>query len=152
MSEASGSPDVERGHTHVASNGRTELSLEDLARMQPGMARLMLEVSERFWRCYHAAKAKNRMLARFQLSEGIKLLKQCVVVRPKYEAEMTAFIDRELASLRAVIEAEDWGRLDEVFAEMTTSVNRLHDYFDHGYLVWKVPENPPGDLVLEPRA
>ncbi|MCU1490087.1 MAG: hypothetical protein JWM85_1492 [Acidimicrobiaceae bacterium] len=150
MSDASVGPRVELEHTHLASAGKTQLTLEDLAGLQPGVARLMLEVGNRFWRCYHAAKAHNRKLARFQMSEGTKLLRQCVIVRPKYDQDMATFIEQDLGRLRAVIEAEDWDRLDEVFAEMTSSVNRLHDVWDHGFLVWKVPEAPPADLVLEP--
>ncbi|HUZ19511.1 MAG TPA: hypothetical protein VMU75_02940 [Acidimicrobiales bacterium] len=137
-------------HTHVVSNGKAELTLEDLAMLQPSLARFMLEIGERFWKCYHAAKARNRRLARYQLSEGTKLLKQSVVVRPKYAEDMARFIEEDLGRLRATIEAEDWERFDEVFDAMTASVNRLHDVYDHGYLVWKVPEQPPGDLVLTP--
>ncbi|MDA8288795.1 MAG: hypothetical protein M0014_10170 [Actinomycetota bacterium] len=143
---------VERDHTHAASNGKTELSLEALARLQPSVARLMLEIGERFWRCYHAAKAQNRRLARFQLSEGTKLLKQCVVVRPQYDEDMTAFIDGELAALRAAIDEGDWAGFESAFSTMTASVNRLHGDWNHGFLVWQVPEQPPADLVLEPRA
>ena len=51
-------------HTHVVSNGKAELTLEDLAMLQPSLARFMLEIGERFWKCYHAAKAQNRRLAR----------------------------------------------------------------------------------------
>lgn len=148
--DTSGQVPTERGHTHVASNGKTELSLEEIALLQPSMARLMLEIGERFARCYHAAKAGNRRLARFQLSEGTKLLKQSVVVRPKYDEAMGRFIGEDLARVREVIEAEGWDRFEEAFDKMTVEVNRLHELFDHGFLVWKVPEEPPGDLVFEP--
>ena len=151
MTEADGKVEIDRDHTHVASNGKTELSLEELALIQPSLARLMLEVGERFGRCYHAARARNRRLARFQLSEGVKLLKLGVVVRPKYAEDTARFIDEDVARLRAVIDAEQWDRVEEVFAELTVEVNRLHEVWDHGFLVWKAPEAPPADLVLEPR-
>lgn len=150
MSEEAGEVPVDRGHTHAASNGKTELSLEEIALLQPSLARLMLEIGDRFHRCYHAARAGNARLARFQLSQGTKLLRQSVVVRPKYAEAMDAFISSELAAVRKAIDAEDPDRFEAVFAAMTDEVNRLHDVFDHGYLVWKVPEQPPGDLVLEP--
>ena len=39
--------------------GKVELSLEELVRMQPGLARLMPEIGERTWRLYHGARARN---------------------------------------------------------------------------------------------
>ncbi len=150
MGEVADGLEVDRTHTHAASNGKTELTLEDIALLQPSMARLMLEIGNRFHRCYHAAKAGNRRLARFQLSEGTKLLRQSVVVRPRYAEAMATFVERDLAAVREAIDAGDPDRFEAVFAEMTAEVNRLHEVFDHGFLVWKVPEAPPSDLVLEP--
>ena len=79
-------------HTHAPSNGKVELTLEQLALMQPGVARLMLEVSNRFSRGYHAAKAENSRLARFQLSEGSKVLRLCAVVQPRYVEAVDQFM------------------------------------------------------------
>jgi hypothetical protein len=143
--------DATTGHTHVAHNGKTELSLDELASIQPGMARLMVEVSDRMWKCYHAGAAGNRPLARYQLSEATKIMKTSVLVRPKYAAAMQDFIAGELASLRAVIEAEDWHRFDEAFEDVVAAANRYHEEFDKGFLVWQVPEVPPADLDLRPR-
>ena len=151
MSEPAGRVEVDTSHTHAASNGKTDLSLDEIARLQPSMARLMLEIGERFHRCYHAARAGNARLARFQLSDGTKLLRQSVVVRPKYAEAMDRFIAEDLAKVRTAIEAGDVAGFEAVFADMTTEVNRLHEVFDHGFLVWKVSETPPGDLVLEPQ-
>lgn len=146
-----GAPQVDRGHTHAASNGKTELTLDDLAFLQPGLARLMLEIGNRFWRCYHAARVGNRRLARFQLSEGTKLLRLCPVVRPQYADDVARFVEEDLARLREAIDSGDRDRFEAAFEAMTVEVNRLHDVWNHGYLVWQVPKDPPQDLVLEPR-
>lgn len=143
--------DATTDHTHVASNGKAELSLDELAAIQPGMARLMVEVSDRMWKCYHAGAARNRPLARYQLSEATKIMKTSVVVRPKYDEAMRDFIGGELAALRAVIEAEEWDRFEDSFADVVAASNRYHEEFDKGFLVWKVPEAPPADLDLRPR-
>jgi len=50
---------ISTDHTHAPSNGKVELTLEQLALMQPGVARLMLEVSNRFSRGYHAARRRT---------------------------------------------------------------------------------------------
>jgi hypothetical protein len=139
-------------HTHLVNNGKAELTLDELAAIQPGMARLMVEVSDRMWKCYHAGKARNRPLARYQLSEAIKIMKTSVVVRPKYFDATQRFLGEEIAVLRGAIESEDWGRFEAVYDDVTQAVNRYHEEFDKGFLVWKVPQDPPRDLDLTPRA
>jgi hypothetical protein len=138
-------------HTHVVNNGKAELALDELAAIQPGMARLMVEVADRMWKCYHAGKAHNRQLARYQLSEATKIMKTAALVRPKYLEATQSFIAEEIASLRGVIEAEEWGRFEDVYATVVTATNRYHEEFDKGFLVWRVPEDPPRDLDLTPR-
>ncbi|MFZ0170987.1 MAG: hypothetical protein WAL04_04815 [Acidimicrobiales bacterium] len=139
-------------HTHVANNGKAELTLDELAAIQPGMARLMVEVADRMWKCYHAGRARNRPLARYQLSEAVKIMKTAVVVRPKYLDATQNFIAAEIATLRGVIEAEEWERFEAVFEEVVKATNRYHEEFDKGFLVWRVPEDPPRDLDLTPPA
>lgn len=139
-------------HTHAPSNGKVELTLEQLALMQPGVARLMLEVGNRFSRGYHAAKAENVRLAKFQLSEGMKVLRICGVVQPRYADAIAQFNDEHVMAMRDLLDAKDWGRLDEAWAALTAEVNRWHEEFAHGFLVWKVDPNPPGDLDLTPPA
>lgn len=145
-------PSVPRAtdHTHLADSGKAELSLDELAAIQPGMARLMVEVSDRMWKCYHAGKARNRPLARYQLSEATKIMKTSVLVRPKYTESMQRFIAEEIAALRGVIESEDWEGFEAVFDDVVKATNRYHEEFEKGFLVWKVPEDPPRDLDLRP--
>jgi hypothetical protein len=138
-------------HTHAVNNGKAELTLDELAAIQPGMARLMVEVADRMWKCYHAGKARNRQLARYQLSEATKIMKTAVLVRPKYFDAIQKFIVEEITALRGVIEAEQWDRFEDVYTEVVTAANRYHEEFEKGFLVWKVPEDPPPDLDLTPR-
>jgi hypothetical protein len=144
-------PEPVPDHTHIVSNGKAELGLEVLAAIQPGMARLMVEVSDRMWKCYHAGRARNRPLARYELSEATKIMKTAIAVRPKYTESMQRFIAEEIASLRSVIEAEQWDGLEEAFAAVVGATNRYHEEFDKGFIVWKIPPEPPADLDLAPR-
>ena len=137
-------------HTHAPSNGKVEITLEQLAMIQPGVARLMLEISDRYSRGYHAAKAKNARLARFQLSEGTKLLRICAVVNPKYQEPVEQFMAEHVNPLRDLIGEERWDDLDKAWDEMTVEINRWHEVLDHGFLVWHVSPTPPADLDLTP--
>ena len=150
MTATPGAPSAP-AHTHLVNNGKAELTLDELAAIQPGMARLMVEVADRMWKCYHAGVARNRPLARYQLSEATKILKTSIVVRPKYFDATQRFIAEEMAALRGVIEAEEWERFDEVYEAVVTATNRYHEEFEKGFLVWRVPEDPPRDLDLTPK-
>ncbi|MCZ7626382.1 MAG: hypothetical protein M5R38_11860 [Candidatus Methylomirabilis sp.] len=49
--------------------GRTkhgELTLDQIAELQPGLGQLMPLMSERYWICYYAAKGGNWALAAYQ--------------------------------------------------------------------------------------
>lgn len=146
-------PEIEPAtdHTHLANNGKVELSLDELAAIQPGMSRLMVEVSDRMWKCYHAGLARNRPLARYQLSQATKIMKSSVVVRPKYTEQMGRYINEEIAALRRVIESGEWEAFEASFEAVVAGANRYHEEFDKGYLVWKVPAEPPPYLDLTPR-
>jgi hypothetical protein len=138
-------------HSHTVSNGKTDLTFDELGGMQPGVARLMLEVSNRFSRAYHAAKAENRRLATFQLSEGVKVLRLCGVVQPRYVEPIAQFVEEHVTPLRALFAAKDWSHVDDAWDLMTKEINRWHEEFAHGFLVWRVSPNPPDDLDLTPR-
>ncbi len=138
-------------HTHSVSNGKTELSLNELAEIQPGMARLMVEISPKMSICWWAAKYRNFELATFQLNETIKLLKTSVVVRPKYTEDIYDFIEKHMTILKNLLLKKD---LDEFFTEfesMTAATNNYHEKYNKGFIVWKVSDNPPEYLDLTPK-
>jgi hypothetical protein len=141
---------VERDHTHVVNNGKVELTFEQLGFLQPSVARLMLEVSQRYTRGYHAALAKNARLARFQIGEGTKLLRLCAVVQPRYADAVASFVRDHVDPIRDLMAKGDWEALEPAWAGMTEEVNRWHAEFAHGFLVWKVGDTPPPDLDLTP--
>jgi hypothetical protein len=82
-------------HSHVATNGRAELSLDDLAALHGGFAHFMVEISGRATRCSQAAKAKNRLVALHQLGGLTKTLKLSALV-PQYAEAVETFIADDL--------------------------------------------------------
>jgi hypothetical protein len=148
---ADGEAPVATDHTHVATFRALSLPLDELASIQPGVARLMLEVSNRFSRGYHAAKAENAQLARFQLNEGLKILRICGVVQPKYAEPVAQFTEMHVDPIRELLAEKKWSELDAAWEAMTKEVNRWHAEFAHGFLVWKVSDTPPADLDLTPQ-
>ena len=63
------------------------LSVDQIAAMQPGMARLMDELSRRYWTLFYAARARNWELAGYMLKESEKTLKTAAVARPTARAD-----------------------------------------------------------------
>src|SRR2546422_1058569 len=68
------------------------LTVDEIAAMQPGMARLMDELSRRYWTLFYAAKARNWALASYMAKEAQKILKTASVARPKYSDDIAAFL------------------------------------------------------------
>src|SRR5438067_19471 len=84
------------------------LTVDELAAMQPGMARLMDELSRRYWVLYYAAKAGNWELAGYMERESEKILRTAAVARPKYREDIAAFLRNRFGPVASAIEAEDW--------------------------------------------
>lgn len=135
-------------HEHRASIGLASLTLDDLAALHGGIARQMLEISERTNRCHDACVARNARVARHQLSELIKVLRLCVKFRPDYEQVIATFTERDLSPLRELIKDEAWDRVDETWAELVAAVNQAHEETNHGYLVFQLDPRRYRDLKL----
>ena len=127
------------------------LTGEDLAAMQPGLARLMPEIGNRVWKLYYAAQAKNWPLAEFQLKEARKLMELCALTRPKYEKSLGKFIEEQMKPMMAALESENLEKFNEAFEKSVERANVYHEIYDKPFLRWKVPAQPPPDLDLTPR-
>jgi hypothetical protein len=135
-------------HEHIVNNGKRDLTLDELARMQPGMDRLMAEVGPRLHRCYYAAKAGNWPLAAYFSKSAVKQLALSAESRPKYEPEMTAYLRDDYAPVTAAIKAQDLAAFESAWTHMVDRANVLHGFFGKPYIGWQTPANPPEDLDL----
>ena len=135
-------------HTHVVSNGKRDLTIDELARQQPGMDRLMAEVGPRVHRLYYAAKAGNWPLAAYYAKSAAKQLALSAESRPKYEPEMTAYLREDFEPVTQAIKSKDGPAFDAAYALMVDRANELHGVFGKPYLGWRTPSAPPDDLDL----
>ena len=135
-------------HTHVVSNGKRELTLDELALMQPGMDRLMAEVGPRAHRLYYAAKAGNWRLADYFYKSLVKQLRLCATSRPKYDDDMTAYLDEDCAPVRDAIRGRDVAAFESAYVRMVDRANHYHEVFGKPYIKWVTPATPPEDLDL----
>ena len=135
-------------HTHTVSNGKRDLTLDELARQQPGMDRLMAEVGPRVHRLFYAAQAGNWPLAAYFAKSAGKQLQLSVDSRPKYDPAMSDYLREDWAPVVAAIKAADLTAFDAAYARMVSRANELHVEFGKPFLVWQTPASPPEDLDL----
>ena len=135
-------------HTHVVSNGKRELTLDELALMQPGMDRLMAEVGPRAHRLYYAAKAGNWRLADYFYKSLVKQLRLCATSRPKYDEDMKTYLDDDCAPVLKAIRSRDLQAFESSYEQMIDRANHYHDVFGKPYIKWVTPATPPDDLDL----
>jgi len=126
------------------------MTLEQLAEMQPGMARLMVEYAQRFWTMYYAAKAGNWPLAGYMHSEMMKLGKVVPVVRPKYAEGMAEFERDCMDPLLAAITASDFAAFDVAYRRAIEGSDTFHDRFAKPFIRFRLPPEPPPLLGMAP--
>jgi hypothetical protein len=139
-------------HEHEIKIKGGSFPLSDLGHLLPGMAEIMPLVGERIWKCYYAGKARNKPLAKFQLSEAVNLMEKGAILRPKYAEDMDIFTSESVSAVRKCIESESWDEFEPAFSAMVETANGYHEKYDKAFLRWKIPEQPPPDLDLAPGA
>jgi hypothetical protein len=145
---AAGPTPITTDHTHAVHNGKRELTIDELAMMQPGMDRLMAEVGYRVHRLYYAAKAGNWKLAEYFYTSTVKQLRLCATSRPKYAEDMAAFLDADCAPVREALRDRDQPAFDAAYEKFIERANHYHDVYKKPWLHWVTPDTPPNDLDL----
>jgi hypothetical protein len=133
-------------HTHVVHNGKRDLSIDQLATMQPGMDRLMAEVGARTHRLYYAAQAGNWRLAEYFYRGVIKQLRLCATSRPKYAEEMDTYLTRESLPVRDAIKSGDKAAFDAAYERWIERANELHGVFRKPWIRWVTPKSAPEEF------
>jgi hypothetical protein len=136
-------------HRHIVNNGKRNLTLDELALMQPGMDRLMAEIGQRVHRLYYAAMAGNWKLAEYFYNSTVKQLKLCATSRPKYAEDMAAYIDNDCAPLREALRQRDEAAFETTYTAFVDRANHYHDVWKKPWLHWVTPATPPEDLDLK---
>jgi len=135
----------------VVKTKHGELSLEQLAETQPGMARLMKEVGDRYHLLYYAAKGGNWKLAKHELNVIISIFKAGSVLRPKYKNDLADFTQSYFNRISERIQEEDWSGFDDVYRKGIDEANKLHEKYGYDYVRYVLPVTPPAQLDLKAR-
>jgi hypothetical protein len=128
-----------------------ELTLDQLAEVQPGMARLMKEIGERYNITYFAAKGGNWKLALHEIKQIVSLMKAAGTLRPKYLHDITAFIREYLDPISDTIQQKDWPNFQGTFQKGIDSSNAMHEKYGYGFIRYVVGKHPPETYDLNYR-
>ena len=132
-------------------SGKNSMTIEDMATIQPGLARIMPEIGARTWKLYYAAKLENWPMAKFQYTEIIGLFEMGAFMRPKHEAAINQYLAENWKPLEATIEQKDFAAFDRAFQAAIEAANAYHELKEKPYIYWRLPDTPPPDLDLRPR-
>ncbi|HUK83429.1 MAG TPA: hypothetical protein VLZ12_12445 [Verrucomicrobiae bacterium] len=129
-----------------------ELTLDQLAELQPGLGTLMRDVSERYWILYYAAKGGNWGLAAYELRGLRSLFKKGIMTRPKYQGMLDNFAEKIFDPLENHIAGKDFSAFEKAYIQGVELANKMHIASNHGEIIWKLPPNPPQHLDLGPQS
>ena len=132
----------------VVKTKHGDLTLEQLAEVQPGIARLMKEIGERYHVLYYAAKGGNWKLAQHELSMVTSILKMGATLRPKYAHDFAGFTQSHLQPISESIKARDWKRFEDAYKKGIDESNKFHEKYGYGFIRYVLPKNPPENLDL----
>ena len=132
-------------------NGKKDVTIDEIALIQPGLARIMPEIGDRTWKLYYAAKAGSWDNALWQWKETRKLFELGAMCRPKHEEAIEEYLRDDWSKLEGPIKDKNFDAFQKAFDECVDSANAWHDQKDKPYIKWKVPDFPPPDLDFKPR-
>lgn len=127
-----------------------EVSIDQLAQIQPGMSKIMQEVSTRFYYTFYAAKGGNWRLAAHELNGVRTAFRVAKVTRPKFSGDLEAFDAEYLLPIFKAIRDKDWPGFEEVYLKAVEGSDKYHDKTGHEYIRFMLPPEPPTDLYLGP--
>ena len=128
-----------------------ELTLDQLAELQPGLGTLMRDISDRYWILYYAAQGGNWALAAYQLRGLRSLYRKGGTTRPKYRAMLDDYAQKIFDPLQQQIEVQNFAEFDKIYRHGIDYANQLHVATHHSEVVWKLPAQPPQHLDLGPQ-
>ena len=134
-----------------ATTPQGSITVDEIAAMQPGGARIMDEVAHRVWVLYYAAKAGNWDLARYMVKESEKALGFLAKTRPKYAQDLEAFIREDFGPVLQAIAAKEWEAFERAFRQAVDASDVYHGKYNKPFLRFRLPDSPPEWFDLSPR-
>jgi len=127
-----------------------EMTVDQLAEIQPGMASIMKEVGERYTGTYYAAKGGNWKLAAYHLNMVRVSFRTAKVTRPKFADDLSAFDAEFLTPIFKAIQLNDWEKFEEAFKKGEAGTDLYHDKRGYPHIRYVLPRDPLSNLYQGP--
>ena len=125
-----------------------DVSVDQLAGIQPGMGPIMKAVGERFTETYYAAKGGNWKLAAHTLNELRAQFKVAKVTRPKFADDLTEYDREYLQPIFKAIHDQNWDAFVVAFSKGEAGSDLYHDKRGYPHIRYLLPREPPSNLYL----
>jgi hypothetical protein len=125
-----------------------EVTIDQLAEIQPGMGKVMQAVSHDYTYAYHAAKGGNWKLAAHEIAMVRAEFRVARVTRPKYAQDLDAFDAEFLVPILKAIQAKDWEACEEAFEKGREGSDKYHSKHGYDYIRFLISKHPPPDLDM----
>lgn len=127
-----------------------EMTIDQLAEIQPGMAAVMKVVGERYTMTYHAAKGGNWKLAAYHLNQLKAAFRNAKVTRPKFADDLTVFEREYLQPIFEAIHNQSWTEFETAFKNGERGSDLYHEKRGVSYIRYTLPEQVPSNLHMGP--
>ncbi len=127
----------------VIKQSHGNMTLGQLAEIQPGLGTVMLEYGTRFWNIYYSAKAGKWDLANYNLKEMIEIQEVGETTRPARAAMLKAFETSYLDQLNATITKKDFASFNTTYNNTISGCNGCHAANGFAYIQYQLPSSPP---------
>ncbi len=127
-----------------------EMTIDQLAEIQPGMAMIMQDIADYYNYTYYAAKGGNWKLAAHELNLVRSAFRTAKVTRPKFTEDLDAFDSEYLPPIFKAIQLKDWAEFEEAFEKGIEGSDKYHDKHGYDYIRFVLSKEPPAHLYLGP--
>ncbi len=119
------------------------ITLQQIAEIQPGLGTVMMEYANRFWSMYYAAKDGNWGLADYQMKEALEIQEVGETTRPGRAAALKAFEASFLVPLNNTINAKDFSAFQTAYNNTVDGCNGCHAANGFAFIKYSLPPAPP---------
>jgi len=133
-----------------AKTSHGEMTIDQLAEIQPGMAAVMKVVGERYTLTFYAAKGGNWKLAAYHLNQLRAAFRNAKVTRPKFADDLAAFDKDYLQPIFKAIRDQNWAEFEAAFMNGESGSDLYHEKRGVSYIRYTLPELASSNLYMGP--
>jgi hypothetical protein len=134
----------------VGKTKHAELSLDEIADLQPGMSEYMILMAHRYHVMYYAVRDGNFELGRLQLGGIRKILRNATKTRPKYKDAVEEFSREYLDPIERAMVARSSEECRRAIEASIQAGDAAHEKWGYAYIRYRIPDSPPAGYLTAP--